>query len=328
MVVQECHTAFIYEEQSGQQMSGQYWGVDLGGTKIEAVITDEAMRPLVRKRIATEAHLGYEHILERIAFLLSVVANESGIRPGRCIGIGTPGRYDEASRKLYNSNTQCLNGKDILNDLEYLLKCQVIIENDANCFALAESLAGAGRHIMREGKGKSAFGMIIGTGVGGGVVCGNTIMRGAHGIAGEWGHNVLEPWGEPCYCGKRGCVETIISGPALERYYQTLSGRAKSLKAIDEDKDADTAAEATIRRLTRCFSRALSAVINVLDPHCCIVGGGVGNVDSLYGRETRELIESGMFGARLQVPILRPVLGDSAGVFGAALLVGPPLQIR
>lgn len=300
-------------------MTERYLGIDLGGTKMEAVLTDSMMSPLVRRRIPTEADGGYEHIAGRIAHLVSMVTRESGVPVPRVIGIGTPGRYETVPGLIRNSNTLCLNGRDLKRDLENLLQCDVVIENDANCFVLAESLLGAGREIVGE-RGGTAFGMIIGTGVGGGIVCGGRVLHGAHGIAGEWGHNELLPDGEPCYCGKRGCVETVISGPALERYYCSLTGRSRPLREIAGMADRDEAAEATLCRLTAQFSRALSVVLNILDPDCCIIGGGVGAIGRLYSRETVTLIERHLFSSRLMIPLLKPQLGDSAGVFGAAML--------
>lgn len=300
-------------------MRDVYLGIDLGGTKMEAVLTDGMMNPLVRRRIPTEADGGYEHIAGRIAALVSMVTREFGVPVPGVIGIGTPGRYETVPGIIKNSNTLCLNGRDLKRDLERLLGRDVVIENDANCFVLAESMLGAGRGIAGE-RGGTAFGMIIGTGVGGGIVCGGRVLHGAHGIAGEWGHNELLPDGEPCYCGKRGCVETVISGPALERYYCSLAGRSRPLREIAGMAESDEAAEATLCRLTANFSRALAAVLNILDPDCCIIGGGVGAIDRLYSPETVTLIERHLFSQRLMIPLLKPQLGDSAGVFGAALL--------
>ncbi|KUL31633.1 ROK family protein [Chlorobium limicola] len=300
-------------------MSNRYWGIDLGGTKIEVVVADEEMNPLIRRRIATEAKEGYRHITGRIVRLLDMVSRESGFALPKVIGMGTPGRYDADAGVLKNSNTLCLNGRNLKVDIEDLLQCAVLIENDANCFALAESLLGSGRNLMR-GSDRTAFGMIIGTGVGGGIVCGDRVLHGAHGIAGEWGHNELVHDGEPCYCGKRGCVETVISGPALERYYCSLTGISRSLQEIAGLCEIDRSAEATIGRLVDNFARALASVLNILDPDCCIIGGGVGCIGRLYSKECIGLIERSLFSARLQIPLLKPQLGDSAGVFGAALL--------
>ncbi len=300
-------------------MGEHYWGIDLGGTKIEAVVTLQTMKPVIRRRIATEASGGYSHILERIRSLIEMISLESGIAPPSLIGIGTPGRYDAVQGVMKNSNTVCLNGRNLKDDLELLLKRVIVLENDANCFALAESMLGAGASLMRD-PSKLAFGIILGTGVGGGIVCGGKARRGTHGIAGEWGHNELIPDGEFCYCGKQGCVETVLSGPALERYYQQLSGSFKTLEQIASDCASDGAAAETIQRLLFYFGKALATVINIIDPDCCIIGGGVGHVEQLYSPQAVQAIERHLFNSELRTPLLRPLLGDSAGVFGAALL--------
>ncbi len=308
-------------------MVDHYWGIDLGGTKIEAVVIDRSMKPVIRRRVATEASGGYTHILERIRQLLETLSLESGIALPQLIGTGTPGRYDDVQGMMKNSNTLCLNGRDLKRDLEQLLERDVVLENDANCFALAESMLGAGAALMRD-PSKLAFGIILGTGVGGGIVCGGKARRGAHGIAGEWGHNELIPGGEPCYCGRRGCVETVISGPAVERYYQHLSGNGKALEQIARECNTDAAAAETIDRLVFYFGKALASVINIIDPDICILGGGVGRVEQLYSLEAVQAIERHLFNSELRIPLLRPLLGDSAGVFGAALLTLKPLPAQ
>ncbi len=300
-------------------MVDYYWGIDLGGTKIEAVVIDSFMKPLYRRRIATEASEGYGHILERIGHLIEMISLDSGMVPPDLIGIGTPGRYDAVCGIMKNSNTVCLNGRNLKDDLESILNRAVVLENDANCFALAESMLGAAASLMRD-PSKLAFGIILGTGVGGGIVSGGKARRGAHGIAGEWGHNELIFGGEPCYCGRRGCVETVISGVALERYYQKLTGGFKPLEQIAKECNADDAAAETIDRLLFYFGKALAQVINILDPDLCIIGGGVGRIEQLYSQEAVHAIERHLFNSELRIPILKPLLGDSAGVFGAALL--------
>ncbi|NTV99161.1 MAG: ROK family protein [Chlorobiaceae bacterium] len=300
-------------------MAERFWGIDLGGTKIEAVVIGDCMQPLARRRIDTMAERGYDHILLRVRELLSLVSEETGLAVPGLIGLGTPGRYDERSGSMKNSNTVSLNGRDLKHDLEDVLGLNVMIENDANCFALAESLMGAGEQLMRD-PSKTAFGIIIGTGVGAGIVSHREVRRGAHGIAGEWGHNELIPDGEPCYCGRRGCVETVISGPALEQYYTYLGGRRKPLREIVSATDSDPLAGKTVERLVSYFGKALAAVINILDPDICIIGGGVGQTEQLYSTETVRAVEQYLFNSELRIPLLRPLLGDSAGVFGAALL--------
>ena len=303
------------------------WGIDLGGTKIEGVILDDALRPVIRHRIATEQEKGYGHILMQIKRLVGTMAEKSGLDLPEVIGIGTPGRADGVDGVISNSNTVCLNGMPLLRDLREALRMEVAIENDANCFALAESMLGAGRDEMAR-PGATAFGIILGTGVGGGIVRDGRIIRGAHGIAGEWGHNPLPGEHAKCYCGRRGCVETVISGPALERHYAAISGRKASLREIVAASGREEAARKTIDRLVASFGKALAAVINILDPDLVIIGGGVGNIRQLYSPEARQAIAANVFNHSFDIPLLPPLLGDSAGVFGAALLVGPPLHSR
>ncbi|NTU67844.1 MAG: ROK family protein [Chlorobiaceae bacterium] len=297
------------------------WGIDLGGTKIEGVILDESMRPVVRERVETGQERGYGHILMQIGGLVESMAEKSGIPRPRAIGIGTPGRTEGPDGVVKNSNTVCLNGMPLKKDLEEVLGMDVSIENDANCFALAESTMGAGRDEMQH-RGRTAFGIILGTGVGGGIVCDGRILRGAHGIAGEWGHNPLPGESAPCYCGRTGCVETVISGPALEAWYASISGRRLPLREIAAASGRDAAARRTIERLVTSFGKALAAVVNILDPDLVIIGGGVGNIRQLYTPNARRAIEAHLFNRSLDIPVLPPSLGDSAGVFGAALLAG------
>ena len=299
------------------------WGLDLGGTKIEGVILDDSKRPIVRQRLATEQSGGYGHILTQIERLVLMMSEKAGIpRPER-IGIGSPGRTEGPEGIVKNSNTVCLNGMPLRRDLQERLRMEVMIENDANCFVLAESVLGAGRDEMMR-PGTTAFGIIRGTGVGGGIVCDGRLVRGAHGIAGEWGHNPLAGEQTACYCGRKGCIETVISGPALERYYAVFSGRKASLAEIAASSGRDPAARHTIDRLVASFGRALATVINILDPDLVIVGGGVGNIRQLYTAEARQAIAAHVFNRSFDIPLLPPRLGDSAGVFGAALLAAPP----
>lgn len=296
------------------------WGIDLGGTKIEGVILDDSLRPVVRERVPTGRDRGYGHILMQVRGLVALLAEKSGLPCPERIGIGAPGRTEGRIGTVKNSNTTCLNGMPLGRDLEESLGARVVLENDANCFALAESLLGAGRDETAV-PGSSAFGIILGTGVGGGIVVDGKVLRGAHGIAGEWGHNPIPGEDAPCYCGRRGCVETVISGPALERYYARRSGRKALLADIAARAGHDPAAAETIGRLVSSFGRALGAVINILDPDVVIVGGGVGNIRHLYTPEARQAVAANVFNGTLDIPILPPLLGDSAGVFGAALLV-------
>ncbi len=299
----------------------RYWGIDLGGTKTEGVVMDERMRTVLRRRVATKTAGGYAGVLDGVAGLVGSMARELGCSPPSCIGIGTPGRLERKSGLLKNSNTVCLNGRPLRRDLEEVLQASVSIDNDANCFALAESVLGAGREVMG-GQNAVAFGVILGTGVGGGIVCGGKALHGAHGIAGEWGHNELVPDGEPCYCGRKGCVETVLSGPALERWYARRSGGpGKPLQEIAQRTGVDPAAAETVDRLLAFFGKAAAQVLNIVDPDIVIIGGGVGNVPALYSRQARAELEKHLFNRSLDIPIAKPALGDSAGVFGAALLM-------
>ena len=202
---------------------GPLWGIDLGGTKIEGVILSERENPepLKRLRIPTEAKKGYDHIIQQVARLVEVLTAETGIKP-QSLGIGTPGVLDPTTRTMKNCNTTCLNGQPLKRDLELALGISVRMANDANCFAIAETLLGAVKEKAPDAK--TVFGVIMGTGVGGGLVVNGEMVKGRHGIAGEWGHVYLDRSGGTCYCGKKGCVETLISGPALEKYYHKISG--------------------------------------------------------------------------------------------------------
>lgn len=291
------------------------WGLDLGGTKIEGVVLPEGggPNPICRLRLATEAHLGYDHIVARIAEVVAEMESVSGLsRPAR-IGIGTPGAADPKTDLMKNCNTTALNGRPLPSDLSSRLGCEVRLANDANCFALAEATLGAAAGAA------VVFGVIMGTGVGGGLVVNGQVLNGAQGIAGEWGHNVLEPGGQPCYCGKTGCVETVLSGPFLERYYASLTGEKRSLREIATRADEDPAARATLDRLYEKFGEAISVVVNIVDPDVIVLGGGVGNVPGLLAGG-RESLERHVFNTTLNTEIRLPTLGDSAGVFGAAML--------
>ncbi|ULQ58296.1 ROK family protein [Flavihumibacter rivuli] len=302
-------------------MSQPIWGIDLGGTKIEGVILPSLgdPKPIVRTRVDTEAHLGYDHIVGQIALLVDNMKQQSGLFPST-IGFGTPGVLDPILRTMKNCNSTQLNGKPLQDDIENALGIPVKLANDANCFALAETHWGVVKHQFPEAR--MVFGIIMGTGVGGGIVHEGKVWNGKHGIAGEWGHIHLDDSGGPCYCGRTGCVETILSGPSLQRYYKQSSGKDKTLKEIVAQAAAgnEAAARLTIDRLNHFFGRAVSIITNLLDPDVIIVGGGVGNIDSIYSEGVRSL-QYYIFNNRLDVPVTKPMLGDSAGVFGAAALV-------
>jgi predicted NBD/HSP70 family sugar kinase len=295
----------------------KFWGLDLGGTKIEGAIIDPAQPEIAlhRLRLPTESARGYDHVIAQIGRVVSQLETISGLRRPEIIGIGTPGSSEPTTGLLKNSNTTCLNGRPLRADLASLLHVDAHLANDANCCALAEATLGSahGRSVV--------IGLILGTGVGSGIVVNGKLLEGCHGIAGEWGHNPIRGESTVCYCGRVGCVETVISGPSLERYYHEHGGELVRLPEIAQRaKTGDALARATLTRLRDKFGEAIAAVINILDPDAIVIGGGVGNLDLLYEPETRAAILRHLFNQDLRTELLRPALGDSAGVFGAAML--------
>jgi len=296
------------------------WGIDVGGTKIEGV----SLRPgkqleiISRIRIPTEKEKGYKHIISQINKLFRELKKKTGESPGE-IGIAIPGTHDPGRQTIKNANTTSLIGKPLLHDLQKTLQLPVKLANDANCFALAETNFGAAHRLNPHAE--VVFGIIMGTGVGGGIVVNGSILKGLHGIAGEWGHNFLDESGGKCYCGKTGCVETIISGPALEKYYQELSGNTKTLKEINylHEQGSDAHASKTIYRLCYYFGKGVARIINIIDPEIIVIGGGLGNIKSLYTEGVKEA-KKYIFNHSLKTTFAQPELGDSAGVIGAALL--------
>jgi fructokinase len=293
-------------------MRGRRIGIDLGGTKIEGAVVDEAGRPLVRERVPTERERGYTHVLDRVAALVGRLrphAPEAAV-----VGVGAPGAPSARDGTLKNSNTTCLNGRPLRADLETRLGCPVRLENDANCFALAEARGGAGRGH------RVVFGVILGTGVGGGIVVDGRLWAGPQHIAGEWGHQAIDPAGPACWCGQRGCVEAFLSGPALAAAYRAAGGAAvEAREVLGRAAAGEARAAAVVDRWLDRFGRALANVIDVLDPDVIVLGGGLSNVDALYDRG-RAAVARYVFNDELRTPIVRHQLGDSAGVIGAALL--------
>ena len=299
-----------------------HWGIDLVGTKTEGVILQwnaGSAEVISRLRIPTQRERGYAYILSRIEKVVNMLIQDSGLMP-ECIGFGTPGALDPYTQHMKNCNTTVLNGMPLQADLERMLKVPVRIANDANCLAVAETKMGVVKEQIPDAK--VIFGLIMGTGVGGGLVVNDEVIYGRHGIAGEWGHNFLDESGGPCYCGRIGCVETIISGPALEKYYASRSNVHIKLPEIIDlaHEGKDQIAKETLERLIHFFGKGLAKVINIIDPDAIVIGGGLGNIEALYGEEVRNTIKAHLFNPRLDTALLRPKLGDSAGVFGAALL--------
>ncbi|MBK6958985.1 MAG: ROK family protein [Nitrosomonas sp.] len=288
-------------------------GIDLGGTKIEGVVLDHDGHELLRKREDTRQSEGYQAILHTVKQLVGDLEAEIGKKCS--IGIGTPGTISAVTSTMKNSNAVCLNGRPLLEDLQTLLHRPLRIANDANCFTLSEALDGAGK-----GYGV-VFGVIMGTGVGGGLVFNGQLHQGHQHLGGEWGHNILELDGPDCYCGHKGCVETLISGPGLAADFQRYGGGsallARDIVALAARGDA--LAEAALQRFFDHFGRAMAMVVNILDPDAIILGGGLSNVERLYS-EGRARVAHYVFNDEFITPILKNVHGDSSGVRGAAQL--------
>jgi len=285
-------------------------GIDLGGTKIEGILTDENYQTIVRKRIPTNQENGYNSILESIKNLVLELSQESNDKVS--IGVCTPGALSLNSGLIKNSNTQCLIGKDLQNDLKNILHYNVSIENDANCFTLAEARLGAGKN------SNLVFGVIMGTGVGGGIIINDKIYHGRTNIAGEWGHHCLHTNGNICYCGNQGCVETYISGPSLEKKWFELTNQKNSLSKIIQNSNNPHFSNWK-KSFLDDFALSLANVIDILDPDVIVLGGGVSNIDFLYDEGKRVVYEK-VFSDVVDTPIIKNELGDSAGVFGACML--------
>jgi fructokinase len=288
-------------------------GIDLGGTKIEGIVLDAQGKEIFRKRVETQPEKGCAHILSRIKGLYDELA--AGIQGvPHTFGIGTPGAISPRTGLLKNSNTVCMNGQPVMAELERILGRKVEMQNDANCFAMAEALCGAGK-----GK-KLVFGVIMGTGCGGGIVHKGEVITGPQAIAGEWGHMSIAPDGPLCYCGQRGCVETYISGGGLEARYAEQFGKKRPFKEIAKDYYAgEPKAVEFMKIFFRHFGRSLANLIDVLDPDVVVLGGGVSNFDALYTEGVAEVAKQ-VFSDSLETPIVKHQLGDSAGVIGAALI--------
>jgi fructokinase len=284
-------------------------GIDLGGTKIEGICLDEKFQIVKRKRVPTNQQEGYKSILNSISVLVTDITKNI---PDYAVGICTPGAISKKTGMIKNSNTQCLIGMPLKNDLEKILGKQIAMENDANCFAMAEATMGAavGHRVV--------FGVIMGTGVGGGIIIDGKIHRGRTNIAGEWGHHALHQNGNKCYCGKSGCVETYISGPALEKRWLEITGRNEPLTTIAQNLDSANS-QIWKKEFLDNFGIGLANVIDILDPDAIVLGGGISNIDFLY-TDGRDSVYDKVFSDLVDTPILKNKLGDSAGVFGAALL--------
>ena len=293
-------------------------GIDLGGTKIEGVVLDDEGAELARERISTP-HGDYEATVEAVFALARRLETEGGRECS--IGVGVPGALSRATGLIKNANSTCLNGRPLDQDLGVALGREVRLANDANCFALSEAVdgAGAGAQVV--------FGVILGTGVGGGIAIGGRALVGANAIAGEWGHNAL-PWprdderpGPPCYCGRSGCVEAFLSGPAMAADHARVTGDARvdPPEIVARAAARDVSCEATLARYEDRLARGLAQVINILDPDVIVLGGGLSRVERLYERVPQRWGEW-VFSDRVDTRLSRPVHGDSSGARGAAWL--------
>jgi len=316
-------------------------GIDLGGTKIEGIALDNKGGELIRHRVSTPVG-DYSGTLNSIVTLVNYI--ESSINEMASIGVGTPGALSPASGLLRNSNSVCMNGQPVKQDLEKLLGREIRMSNDANCFALSEAMDGAAKNVA------VVFGVIIGTGTGGGIVVNGRVLNGPNAIAGEWGHNPL-PWpkivteagpeidpengsdfrdklkwksdewpGPLCYCGKRGCIETFLSGPGLSHDYLAATGEQLTAIEIVALADADNdQAELCLQRYENRMARALAHIINILDPDVIVLGGGMSNVQRLY-KNVPKILPAFVFSDVLNTRLIAPMYGDSSGVRGAAWL--------
>jgi fructokinase len=292
-------------------------GIDLGGTKTEIIGLDDGGRELLRRRVASPVG-DYRATLETLTRLVNAVESELGERG--TVGLATPGSRSRATGLLRNSNSVWLNGRPLQADLEQALSREVRIANDANCFALSEAVDGAGADM------DLVFGVIVGTGTGGGIVIRRQVWSGPNGIAGEWGHNPL-PWPGPdelpgprCYCGHKGCIETFLSGPGMAADHLRVTGRKLSARQIAEAADrGDPVCVETLRRYVDRMARALAQVINTLDPDVIVLGGGLSKIECLYTELPRAWADY-VFSDRVDTALARPRHGDSGGVRGAAWL--------
>ena len=297
-------------------------GIDLGGTKIEGIALSEAGNALFRHRVSTPQG-DYQGTLQSIAELISLIETETGNKSS--IGICTPGALSPSTGLLRNSNSVCMNGKPVFTDLQELLQREIRIANDANCFALSEAVDGVAKDAV------VVFGVIIGTGTGGGVVIDKKVLVGPNAIAGEWGHNPL-PWpkdfelpGPECYCGKHGCIETWLSGPGIVRDHELHNSALFDTRPLDAEtldgkaRLGDENANETLRRYEDRMARSLAHVINILDPDVIVLGGGMGNIKRLYDN-VPGIWGDYVFSDVVNTKLLAPVYGDSSGVRGAAWL--------
>lgn len=294
-------------------------GIDLGGTKIEAIALSETGKDLYRERIPTPND--YLQTLDAIGSLVSQIESIAGT--GDSIGIGIPGTISSTTNRVKNANSLWLNNMPLVVDLERTLNRPVRIANDANCLAVSEAVDGAGAGF------NVVFGVIIGTGCGGGIAIDGSAHTGINGVAGEWGHNPL-PWPNekdleyqqkvPCYCGRRGCVETYVSGPGFSKDYKIHTDQTlEAYQIVDLARKGENEAKECLERYQQRLGKALAGIVNTLDPDVIVLGGGMSNVETIY-YDIESIMSRWVFGAECQTPVLKAKHGDSSGVRGAAWL--------
>ena len=294
-------------------------GIDLGGTKIEVAVLDDQGQFMFRHRQASPSH-SYPAMLNTIAELVTLARQTLALPAPTVVGIGMPGCLDAQTQRVRGSNTQAMNHQPLKADLQHVLGCEVRLENDANCLALSEAMDGAGA------RAQVVFAAILGTGCGGGVVVNRQLLRGRHAIAGEWGHNPL-PWPSaeelniaPCWCGQTGCIETWLSGTGFALDHARVTGAERSaVEIIQAMREGDSSATASFERYVNRLGRALAQVVNLLDPDCIVLGGGMSNVQEIYPK-IQAAMQPYVFGIQVNTPVLAAQHGDSSGVRGAAWL--------
>ena len=292
-------------------------GIDLGGTKTEIILLDPHDKVLHRQRTATPQAQGYQAIVNTVRRLCLETVRLLPQRADYTVGIGIPGMVDQATQRVHNANTTCMIGKPFQTDIENLIGKPVRVANDANCFTLAESLHGAAKGYA------FVFGIIMGTGCGGGICINGVIRQGPHGIAGEWGHFSIDPQGARCYCGNRGCIETKISGSGVEAaFFKRYAKKRNMLEIVQGYRNAEPQCRKAFERFLDDFGRCVGGLISVLDPDAVVLGGGLSNIDELYTLGT-ERMRRYAFHRDVKTPLLKNKFGDSAGVFGAAWLGMP-----
>ncbi len=289
-------------------------GIDLGGTKTEVVLLQPGGTERYRERVSTPGDNEYTAIVKMVCDLIIKTRRSVSEQSTCTIGIGIPGTIDSEKQVIQNANITCLKGRSFQKDIEKKLRQPVTIENDASCFTLAESLLGATKTY------RLIFGVIMGTGCGGSICFNGRIIKGSHGIAGEWGHFSVDPNGDRCYCGNVGCIETKISGSGVEgSFFKKYARRLRMHEIVEGYRNKDPQCVNAFNRFVEDFGRCLGGLVSILDPDAIVLGGGLSNIHELYDQGVK-YVKQYAFHNGIDTPIIRNRLGDSAGVLGAALI--------